>query len=82
MLRDLDSRDGALAHGLTTGMHDTIAPGLKLDQLIGAAVSVLVGIFDKIVGGDELSVSLYEWVRLRFTKASTGALYGVENSFK
>ena len=82
MLRDLDSRDGALAHGLTTGMHDTIAPGLKLDQLIGAAVSVLVGLFDKIAGVDEPLVILYEWVRPNFTKACTDALYGFGNSFK
>ena len=42
----------------------------------------MVGFFDKIAGVDELSVSLCAWIRLRFTKAYTGALYGVGKFFQ
>ncbi len=81
-LKDLDSEEWALAHGLTMGMRNTIVPGLKLDQLTGAAVNVLVGFVDVIAGLDDPLVILYGWIRLRFTKACTDALYGVGNSFK
>ena len=60
----------------------TIVPGLKLDQLTEAAVSVLVGFVDVIAGLEDPVVILCGWIRLRFTKACTDALYGVANSFK
>ena len=54
----------------------------NLDQPTRVQFGVLVGFYDKIVGVDDPSVVLYESVRLRFTKARTGALYGLEYSFE
>ena len=82
IFKDLDSKDRELTHGLTMGMRSTMAPGLKLYQLIEAAVSALVGFFDGIADLDDPLVILYEWVRARLTETCTEAIYGLGKSFE
>ena len=82
VLKKLDSRERVLVRGLSMDLRNTIVSVLKLDQWTRTAVSILVCCFDVIACVDDALVILCQWVRIRFTKACSDALYGMENSFK
>ena len=82
ILRNINSHDGNLAHAVSRGMHDAMAPGPNLDQMTRRVLTVMGPFFDELGEQGEQTVNLYEWIRPRFTKASTEAIYGPGNPFK
>lgn len=63
-------------------MHTAMAPGPNLDHMNQNMLSIMEGYFNELGARDDLTVELFEWIRPRFTVASTEALYGPGNPFK
>lgn len=71
-----------VAHETHKGMHRELAPGPNLDRMHKFMLGTLAPFFDEwaIEGGWE--GGLFEWIRPRFTIASTEAIYGERNPIK
>lgn len=71
-----------LVHETHRGMHRAMAPGLNLDRMGKAMLGTFAPFLDEwaVEGGWE--GGLFEWIRPRFTIASTEAIYGNRNPFR
>ena len=71
-----------VAHETHRAMHREMAPGPNLDKMNQAMLSILAPFLDEwaVEGGWE--GDLFEWIRPRFTIASTESIYGERNPIK
>ncbi|KAL6722346.1 hypothetical protein ACLMJK_001453 [Lecanora helva] len=77
----LEDGDWGLVHDTSKGMHAALAPGANLDRMNQTMLGIMEGYFDDLAKGDAV-IDLYEWIRPRFSIASTEAIYGSGNPFK
>ena len=64
-------------------MHQALAPGPGLDELIASVVQHISGSLDGLLETrDEVVIDLYGWIHETITLASTNAVYGCQNPFK
>lgn len=82
--QNLNKEDGdwGLVHDTTKLMHAAMAPGPNLDRMNRSMLSFMAMYFDELAADGASSIGLYEWIRPRFTIASTEAIYGPGNPFK
>lgn len=78
-----DDGDWGLVHETSRGMRTAMAPGPNLDHMHRNMLSIMEKYFDKLpTGSEQATIGLFEWIRPRFTVASTEAIYGPGNPFK
>ena len=66
-------------------MHLAMAPGPDLDRMNRATLSQMAVYFDEVGAGKdggEVVVDLFEWIRPRFSIASSDAIYGPGNPLR
>ena len=82
--QNLNKDDGewGLVHETSKGMHTAMAPGSNLDHMNRTTLSILARSFDELAEAEKPIIGLYEWLKPRFTVASTEAIYGPGNPFK
>lgn len=74
--------DWGLVHETSKSMHAAMAPGPSLDRMNRSMLNIMARYFDELAAHGRPSIELYEWIRPRFTIASTEAIYGPGNPFK
>ena len=82
--QNINKEDGdwGLVHETSRGMHTVMAPGANLDHMIRNMLGVMESYFNELAAEGESCLKLFEWVRLKFTIASTEAIYGQSNPFR
>ena len=64
-------------------MHQALAPGPSLDELVASVVQHISGSLDGLLETrDEVVIDLYVWIHETTTLASTNAVYRCQNPFK
>ena len=71
-----------VTHETHKGMHREMAAGPNLDRMGKAMLSTLAPFLDEWAGEGGWEGDLFDWIRPRFTIASTEAIYGEKNPFR
>ena len=71
-----------LGHETHRGMHRVMAPGPDLDRMNKAMLGTFAPFLDEWAAEGGWEGDLYEWIRPRFTIASTEAIYGMGNPIR
>lgn len=78
-----DDGDWGLVHETSRGMRTAMAAGPNLDHMHRNMLSIMETYFDELAtASEQTEIELFEWIRPRFTVASTEAIYGPGNPFK
>lgn len=81
--RNINKEDGdwGLIHETSRGMRAAMAAGPNLDDMNKVTLGIMNDYFDELAACGESEVEFYNWIRPRFTVASTQAIYGPGNPY-
>lgn len=78
-----DDGDWGLVYETSKGLRTAMAPGPNLDNMHRNMLSIMEKHFDELAtASGQNTIELFEWIRPRFTVATTDAIYGPGNPFK
>ena len=77
-----DDGDWGIVHETSKGMHAAMVPGANLDNMNRSMLTIMEGYFNELASEKHSTIDLFEWIRPRFSVASTEAIYGPGNPFK